>query len=131
MSYNIKFAAFTKKKRVCIARFSEAVLQRGSIKNVFLIISQNSQENTCARVSLLKNKLWHRYFPVNFAKFLRVFTGKKHPQIRPQRFWKEWMRTFGWLAHGTQVFWKRYAFFRKFILKLKYWKCSKFPVITK
>ena len=88
MSYNIKFAAFTKKKRVCIARFSEAVLQRGSIKNVFLIISQNSQENTCARVSLLKNKLWHRYFPVNFAKFLRVFTGKKHPQIRLQRFEK-------------------------------------------
>ena len=47
-----------------------------------LVIWQNSQENTCARVSfliklqeplatLLKKRLWHRCFPVNFAKFLR------------------------------------------------------------
>ena len=28
----------------------EAVVQRCSVKNVFLGISQNSQENTCARV---------------------------------------------------------------------------------
>ena len=51
--------------------------------NIRLEISQNSQENTCARVSffnkvgslwlatLLKKRLWHRCFPVNFAKFLR------------------------------------------------------------
>ena len=45
---------------------------------MFLEISQNSQENTCARVSdhrpatLLKKRLWHRYFPVNFAKFHRT-----------------------------------------------------------
>ena len=32
----------------------EAVVQRGSVKKVFLEISQNSQENTCARVSFLK-----------------------------------------------------------------------------
>ena len=32
---------------------SEAVVQRCSVKNVFLEISQNSQENTCARVSFL------------------------------------------------------------------------------
>ena len=49
-----------------------------------LEIWQNSQENTCARVSyliklqtpraatLLKKRLWHRCFPVNFAKFLRT-----------------------------------------------------------
>ena len=53
------------------------------IKKVFLRNSQNSQENICARVffkkvkgvrpgTLLKNKLWHRCFPVNFAKFLRA-----------------------------------------------------------
>ena len=53
-----------------------------SVKKVFLEISQNSQENTCGRVSfliklqappatLLKKRLWHRCFPVNFAKFLR------------------------------------------------------------
>ena len=39
---------------------------------------KNSQENTCARVSslkpkiLLKRRLWHRCFPVNFAKFLKA-----------------------------------------------------------
>ena len=44
-------------------------------------ISQKSQENTCARVpffnkaalrptTLLKNRLWHRCFLVDFAKFL-------------------------------------------------------------
>ena len=48
-----------------------------------LKILQNSHESTCVRVSfliklqgsglrpatLLKKRLWHRYFPVNFAKF--------------------------------------------------------------
>ena len=35
----------------------EAVVQRCSVKKVFLEISQNSQENTCARASFLI-KLW-------------------------------------------------------------------------
>ena len=48
----------------------EAVVQRCFVKKVFLEISQNSQENTCARVSFLR--LWHRCFPVNFVKFLRT-----------------------------------------------------------
>ena len=50
---------------------------------MFLEISQNSQGNTCARVSfliklqappatLLKKRLWHRCFPVNFVKFIRT-----------------------------------------------------------
>ena len=53
------------------------------MKKVFLKISQNSQENTCARVffnkvsvlrpaTLLKKKHWHRCFPMNFGKFLRT-----------------------------------------------------------
>ena len=53
--------------------------QKSSIKKVLLQISQNSHENTCARVSflirpttLLKWRLWHRCFPVNFAKFVRT-----------------------------------------------------------
>ena len=36
-------------------------------------------EDTCARVlfnkvvyNFIKNSFWHRYFPVNFAKFLRT-----------------------------------------------------------
>ena len=57
-----------------------------SVKKVFLETLQNSQENTCARVSfnlfnlflsfrpatLLKMRLWRTCFPVNFAKFLRT-----------------------------------------------------------
>ena len=50
---------------------------------MFLEISQNSQEKTCARASiliklqawpapLLKRGLWHRCFPLNFVKFLRT-----------------------------------------------------------
>ena len=44
---------------------------------MLLEISQNSQENTCGRVSFLiklqlKKRLWHRCFPVNFARFLRT-----------------------------------------------------------
>ena len=48
-------------------------------KKVFLEISQNSQENTCARgvnrvagPPLLKERLWHMCYPVSFAKFLRT-----------------------------------------------------------
>ena len=39
---------------------------------MFLKILQNSQENTCTRVSFLIRRLWRRCFPVNFAKFLRT-----------------------------------------------------------
>ena len=56
------------------------VATRGVLyKNVFLEIPQNSQKNTCARVSSLiklqaynfiKKRTWHRCFSVNFAKFL-------------------------------------------------------------
>ena len=56
---------------------------------MFLEISQNSQENTCARASFLitlqasalqlfKQRLWHRCFPVNFVKFLRTPFLTKH-----------------------------------------------------
>ena len=52
-------------------------------KKVFLEILQNSQENTCIRVSflikfpalpasLLKKRLWHQCFLPHFAKFLRT-----------------------------------------------------------
>ena len=36
-----------------ISEFAEAVVQRCSAKKVFLEISQNSQENTCAKISFL------------------------------------------------------------------------------
>ena len=56
----------------CIVEFEEAVIQRCSVQQMFLEISQNSQENTISRVSfLIKLRLWHRCFPVNFVKFLK------------------------------------------------------------
>ena len=56
---------------------------------MFLEISQNSQENTCASLffnkvagiraaGLLKKRLWHRCFPVNFEKFLGTPFFKEH-----------------------------------------------------
>ena len=42
---------------------AEAVVQRCSIKKVFLEIRP---------ATLLKKRLWHKCFPVNFAKFLRT-----------------------------------------------------------
>ena len=68
-------------------QWTKAAVRRCSVEKVFLEISQNSHENTCARVSFLiklqarpttlLKRLWHRCFPVNFAKFLRIpfFTG--------------------------------------------------------
>ena len=53
---------------------TEAAGQRCSEKKVFLEISQNSQENTCAKVSFLiklQVEAWHWCFPVNLKKFLR------------------------------------------------------------
>ena len=38
-----------------ITEGAEAVVRRCSVKKVFLEISQNSQENTCARASILIN----------------------------------------------------------------------------
>ena len=56
---------------------SEAATRGVLWKKVFLEISKNSQENTCARVSfliksVLKKGLWHRCFPNNSGKFLRT-----------------------------------------------------------
>ena len=49
---------------------TEAVIQRCSVKKVFLEISQKSQENTCPKVS--DKRLCHMCFPVNLAMFLRT-----------------------------------------------------------
>ena len=76
---------FPSKSRI-VLRYSNAVTQRCSVKEVILKISQNSQKNTCARVSfltklqgsglrtatLLKKRIWHTCFSMNFAKILRA-----------------------------------------------------------
>ena len=46
--------------------------RRYSVKNLLLEMSRNSQENTWRPATLLKKRLWHRCFPVNFATFLRT-----------------------------------------------------------
>ena len=48
--------------------------RRCSVKIGVLKISQNSQENTCTRVSfwIKLQSTWYRCGPVNFAKFLRT-----------------------------------------------------------
>ena len=59
----------------------ETVAKRCTVKKVFLEISQNLQETTCARVSIsMKKRLWHRSFPVKFAKFLRMPFLTEHLQ---------------------------------------------------
>ena len=74
--------AFTSKtalfrKNLTVFHLSSLWLCRGShwscsIKKVFLEISQNSQENTLRLASLLKKRLRHRCFLVNFSKYLRT-----------------------------------------------------------
>ena len=54
---------------------------------VLLEILQNSQEKTCAGVfcasrrsaTLLKKRLWHRRFPVDFAKLFKNTVFTEHP----------------------------------------------------
>ena len=68
--------------RKTVKKITEAVVQRCSIKKVLIKFLQNSQENTCARVSFLIKlqtwKLWHRCFPGNFAKFLGALFFIEH-----------------------------------------------------
>ena len=60
---------------------AEAVVQRCSVKKVFLEISQSHRKTPVPETlfnkfaglrpaTLLKKSLWHRCFPANFAKFL-------------------------------------------------------------
>ena len=57
----------------CKSSRPEVFCKKGVLSN-----SQNSQENTGARNSLLKKSLWHRCFPVNLAKFLRTAFFTEH-----------------------------------------------------
>ena len=69
----------------------EAVVRRCFVEKVFLEISRNSQENTCARASFLINlqaldlQLYQKetltqVLPANFAKFLRTPFFTEHLQ---------------------------------------------------
>ena len=80
------------------AKLSPFTQVRSSLPEVFrkkgvlnVEISQNSQENTWARfqrpATLLKKGLWHRCFPVNFAKFLRTPFLREHLYSRLLSSW--------------------------------------------
>ena len=86
-----KFSSFLKNtihslltQSLVILWLAEAATGGVLLGKMFLEISQNSQVNTCDRVSFLiqlqawawnfiKKRLWHKCFPVSFAKFLRTF----------------------------------------------------------
>ena len=85
-------------KRLHFQQNTEAATRGVLCKKVFLEILQNSQENTCGKVAglksatLLKKRLWHRCFPVNFVKFLRTFflqntSGQVLLEINMKRVW--------------------------------------------
>ena len=74
---------------VSYRKTSGTVTRRCSVKKVSLTISQNSQGNTCARVSFLiklrvktcffiKKRLCRKCLSVNFQKFLRTSFFIKH-----------------------------------------------------
>ena len=52
--------------------FTEAVIQWCSLKEVFLEISQNSQENTCEFCEISKNTIFHKT-PVLAVFIFKVF----------------------------------------------------------
>ena len=64
----------SKNSFVIISANTEAISQKCSTKNAFLQISQNSQENTCARVSFLKTQL----FSCDFCEILKIAFFEKH-----------------------------------------------------
>ena len=61
------FRSFKKNKNSFI-NVTEAVVQRCSVKIVFLEISQDSQENTCATVSFLIKKTLAQVFSCEFCE---------------------------------------------------------------
>ena len=99
---------------------TEPVVRRCSVKKVFLEITQNLQENTCARVSsliklqasglrsstLLKKRLWHLYFPVSFAKFLIT------PFLTEHLWW-----LLLWLVKLTEESWRLHM---KWVLRVEF-----------
>ena len=66
---------------------TEAVVQRCSVKNMFIEISQNSQENTCEFCEIFKNNFSYRTPPV--AAFVDSQCFLFLPQQKNyQSFWK-------------------------------------------
>ena len=81
-----------------LVKFQEALVQRCSVKKVFLEISQNLQNlrqslffdkvASLMPATLLRERLWHRCFPVNYAKFLRAPFFIEHVWMRASEYFK-------------------------------------------
>ena len=80
INFRLGVTIFFERKNHTRSSHRRCFIKKVSIKN-----SQNSRENTCARVfflikledsacNLIKKRLWHRYFPENFAKFFTEST---------------------------------------------------------
>ena len=76
---SLNFEILTRQLCQIVSDNAQKQLPEVFYEKVLLEISQNSQENTCVRVSFLirpatlfKMRLWYRCFPVNFSKFLRT-----------------------------------------------------------
>ena len=78
--YWIKQTKFVPSKRTSLlaaqqtstAKLSEAVVQKCSVEKVFLDISPNSQENTCARASFLIKLTLTQVFSCEFCKISKI-----------------------------------------------------------
>ena len=56
------------------------------------------RKNRSSRATLLKKDLWHRYFPVNFAKFLKTLLQN----TTGGRFWKNIFRLASFFSNSSQ-----------------------------
>ena len=54
--------------------FPEVFCKKGILRN----FAKVTEKHLCRSAILLKKWLWHRYFPVNFAKFLRTTFLTEH-----------------------------------------------------
>ena len=111
-----------------------------SVKKVFLKNSQNSQENTCTRISFNKvaglrpanvlQRLFRRCFPINFVKFFRTPFLKKH------LWWLLLKRCLHYRDRSTslELYWnrthhKQFSFYKSFSAELL-WTSASTPTST-
>ena len=95
--------------------FPEAVTQRCPVKKVFFakFTGKHTCQSlffnkvACPRPTLLKKRLWHRCFPLNFAKISKNTFSYKTPSVAASEFLKVrlviW--TFGMMMH--EIYFKK------------------------
>ena len=60
---------------------TEAVVRRCPVKKVFLEISQNLQENTCARVNFIKKETLAQVFSCEFCEISKNTFSSRTPLV--------------------------------------------------